>query len=190
MPDPNEFLRDDPALAPHVEEHGPVELSPHPDPFERLVTAIVNQQLSGASAAAIHDRLTERFELTPETLLAADEAALRETGLSSSKVDYVRSVAEAAREGRLAHDRFAGLSDDEAIDALTEIRGVGVWTAKMFLLFVLAREDVFPVEDLGIRRAMEALFGDDVSREWMVERAGQWAPYRSYASRYLWRIVD
>ena len=190
MTDPNEYLAGDPNLAPLVEQHGPVTVEPHPDPFERLVTSIVNQQLSGESAAAIHGRLTDRFELTPDALLAADEAALRETGLSGSKVDYVRSVAEAFDSGRIDPERFDAKTDEDVIDALTEVRGVGVWTAKMYLMFVLGREDVFPVEDLGIRRGMEALFGDGVSREWMVERAAEWAPYRTYASRYLWRAVD
>jgi DNA-3-methyladenine glycosylase II len=188
--DPNAFLAEDPALASLVDEHGPISVEPHPDPFERLVTSIVNQQLSGESAAAIHGRLTDRFELTPDALLAADETALRETGLSSSKVDYVKSVAEAFRDGRIDPGRFDGMSDEAVIDTLTEVRGVGVWTAKMFLMFVLAREDVFPVEDLGIRRGMEALFGDDIDRDWMVGRAAEWAPYRTYASRYLWRAVD
>ena len=190
MTDPNEYLRADPDLAPLVEAHGPITVEPHPEPFERLVTSIVNQQLSGESAAAIRGRLTDRFELTPDALLAADEAALRETGLSGSKVDYVKSVAEAYREGRITPERLADRDDDAVVDALTEVRGVGVWTAKMYLMFVLGREDVFPVEDLGIRRGMERLFGDDVERDWMVERAAEWAPYRTYASRYLWRAVD
>lgn len=188
--DPHDMLREDPALEALIEKHGPITVEPHPDPFERLITSIVNQQLSVESAAAIHGRLTDRFELTPDALLAADEASLRETGLSGSKVDYVKSVAEAFRDGRIDVDRFESMADDEVVDALTEVRGVGVWTAKMFLIFVLAREDVFPVEDLGIRRGMEALFGDDIDRDWMVERAAEWAPYRTYASRYLWRAVD
>ncbi len=190
MTDPNDFLRRDPALAPLVDEHGPIAVEPHPDPFGRLVRSIVNQQLSGASAAAIRGRLTDRFEIAPAALLAADEAALRETGLSASKVDYLKSAAEAFQSGRIDPARLDAMGDDEAIESLTEVRGVGVWTAKMFLMFVLGREDVFPVEDLGIRRGMEALFGDDVARGWMVERAAEWSPYRTYASRYLWRAVD
>jgi DNA-3-methyladenine glycosylase II len=190
MTDPNAFLREDPAMVRLVDEHGPVRVEPHPDPFERLVTSIVNQQLSSQSAAAIHGRLSDQFELTPAALLAADEAALRETGLSGSKVDYIRSVAQAFQDGGIDPVRFESMDDEAVIDTLTDVRGVGVWTAKMFLMFVLAREDVFPVEDLGIRRGMEALFGDGIDRSWMVDRAGEWAPYRTYASRYLWRAVD
>ena len=190
MTDPNAYLAEDPDLAPLVAEHGPITLEPHPDPFERLVFAVVNQQLSGASAAAIRERLTDRVEITPDAILDANPDALRETGLSASKVDYVRSIAEAFRDGRIDPTRFESMTDDEVIEVLTDVRGVGVWTAKMFLMFVLAREDVFPVEDLGIRRGMESLFGDGIEREWMVERAAEWAPYRTYASRYLWRVVD
>ncbi|MFC7046330.1 DNA-3-methyladenine glycosylase family protein [Halobacteriaceae archaeon GCM10025711] len=186
--DPYEFLRQDPALRPLVDEHGEILIEPASDPFERLVVSIVNQQLSTASAAAIRDRLFDRFEVTPDGLLAADEDALRDVGLSSQKVRYVRSVAAHFDDGVAIAD-YADMTDDEVIDDLTTITGVGTWTAKMFLIFVLAREDVFPVEDLGIRRGMEAVVGE-MTRAEMVDRAEVWRPYRSYASRYLWRAVD
>ncbi|MFB6206251.1 MAG: DNA-3-methyladenine glycosylase [Haloglomus sp.] len=183
--DPHAHLAADDTLAPLVEAYGPLELDPAGDPFERLVVSLVNQQLSSASAAAIRERLFDRFEVTPEGLLAADEDALREVGLSRQKVDYVRHVAEAARDGRLDRDRFVGMDDAAVVAELTDIRGVGDWTGKMFAMFVLGREDVFPVEDLGIRRAMESLCGD-LSRAEMRDRADPWRPYRSYAALYLW----
>ncbi|KTG27430.1 DNA-3-methyladenine glycosylase family protein [Haloferax profundi] len=185
-------LRTDPHLGSVVEDHGPVTLDPANDPFERLVVSIVNQQLSTTAAATIRDRLFDRVEVTPAGVLAADEDVLRDCGLSGQKVGYVRNVAEAFQDD-LSADALHVMSDDEVIDALTEIRGVGVWTAKMFLIFVLAREDVFPVEDLGIRRGMEHVFdveADALSRGEMAERAETWTPYRSYASLYLWRSVD
>lgn len=183
--DPHAHLTADGSLAPLIESYGPLELDPTGDPFERLVVSLVNQQLSSAAAATIRDRLFDRFEVTPEGLLTADEAALRDVGLSEQKVGYVRSAAEAARAGRLDRERFADLDDAAVVTELTEIRGVGEWTGKMFAMFVLGREDVFPVEDLGIRRAMESLFGD-LTRAEMVERAEPWRPYRSYAALYLW----
>ena len=186
---PVDVLRQDPALGPIVAEHGRIELEPAEDPFRRFVVSIVNQQLSSASAAAIRDRLFERFEVTPTSMLAADEDDLGEVGLSTQHVEYDRNVAEAFRSGRVDPAALADLDDEAVIDRLTEIRGVGVWTAKMFCLFCLAREDVFPVEDLGIRRGMEHLFGEQ-SRAEMVDRAEPWRPYRSYASRYLWRLHD
>jgi DNA-3-methyladenine glycosylase II len=185
--DPHGQLATDDALAPLVEAYGPLELTPAADPFVRLVTSLVNQQLSAAAAATIRERLGERFELTPEGLLAADREALREVGLSGQKVEYVRHVAEAAREGRLDHERFATLDDDAVVAELTGIHGVGEWTARMFLLFALGREDVFPVGDLAIRRAMTAVCGvPDDDRDAMVARAEPWRPYRSYAALYLW----
>ncbi|HKL30832.1 MAG TPA: DNA-3-methyladenine glycosylase 2 family protein, partial [Natrialbaceae archaeon] len=104
--------------------------------------------------------------------------------------DYVRNVARAFEENGYSSEYFEGMDDDAVIAELTKITGVGVWTAKMQLVFSLARPDVFPVEDLGIRRAMEAIYGDDLTRAEMVEIAEQWRPYRSYASLYLWRSRD
>ncbi|WP_435363580.1 DNA-3-methyladenine glycosylase family protein [Haloarchaeobius sp. DYHT-AS-18] len=186
--DPHEFLRTDPDLGPLVDEHGELTVEPHPEPFERLVVSIVNQQLSVQSAAAIRERLFDRFEVTPAGLLAADDDALADVGLSGQKIRYVRNVAERFEDG-LSVERLHDLDDDAVVAELTEITGIGDWTAKMFLIFCLGREDVFPVEDLGIRRGMEELYGEATRAE-MVETAERWHPYRSYASRYLWRVVD
>ena len=189
--DPIDRLRADPHLGPVVEAHGPVTVEPADDPFARFVVAIVNQQLSTQSAAAIRERLFDRFEVTPAVLLSADDEALREVGLSGQKIEYVRNVAEAYQSGKVSPERYAEFTDEAVVDDLTEIKGVGEWTAHIFLMFVLGREDVFPVGDLGIRTAMAALFGMDRSdRAAMVETAERWAPYRSYASLYLWRSVD
>ena len=187
--DPHDHLRTDPHLGPYVESHGELDIEPAADPFARTVVSVMNQQLSTASAAAIRERVFDRFEVTPRSILAADEAALRDAGLSAQKVEYVREIARAFEDGRIDPERFAGMDEDAVLAELTEVRGVGDWTAKMFLMFVLGREDVFPVEDLGIRRGMEELFGD-LSRAEMVDRAEPWRPYRSYASLYLWRAVD
>jgi DNA-3-methyladenine glycosylase II len=186
---PHEHLRSDPHLGPYVESHGELDLEPAEDPFARTAVSVMNQQLSTASAAAIRDRVFDRFQVTPSGMLAADEAALRDAGLSPQKVEYLREIARAFEDGRIDPDRYAGMDDEAVVDELTDIRGVGDWTAKMFLMFVLGREDVFPVEDLGIRRGMEALFGD-LTRAEMVKRAEPWRPYRSYAALYLWRAVD
>ncbi|WP_410767143.1 DNA-3-methyladenine glycosylase family protein [Haloferax sp. DFSO60] len=185
-------LKTDPHLGRVVESHGPVELEASSEPFERLVVSIVNQQLSTSAAATIRDRMFDAVTVTPEGILAADTDVLRDCGLSKQKTEYVRNVAEAFQNG-LSADDFRVMSDDEVIDSLTEIRGVGVWTAKMFLIFVLAREDVFPVEDLGIRRGMEKVFeleADSQTRGELRDRAERWQPHRSYASIYLWRAID
>lgn len=185
-----EFLRSDEALAAHVERHGPIELEPADDIFARFVVSIIRQQVSMEAAESIRERLFETVEVTPEAMLAADEATLRDVGLSAAKVEYVTAVAERFEERCYDQSYFADESDEAVLAELTDIHGVGPWTAKMFLLFCLGREDVFPVEDLGIRTGMQAVVGSDLTRAEMRERAAEWAPYRSYASLYLWRAAD
>lgn len=187
-----ETLRADPVTARLVETHGDVEVRPADDEFERLCVSIVNQQLSSASAEAIRERLFDRLgDVTPAAVLAADESTLREAGLSASKVEYLRNAATAFRDRDLTREGLADLSDDEVVAELTAIRGLGEWSAHMYLLFALGREDVFPVGDLAVRRAMADLCdlpADD--RAAMLDRAERWRPYRSYASRYLWADGD
>jgi len=179
----------DPVFAPLIEAHGHLEPEVADDPFRRLVVAIVNQQLSTASAAAIRGRLVERFDLTPDALLAAESDALTAVGLSRRKAEYVQGIAAAFREDDLTRDAFGAMSDEEVIERLVRIRGVGTWTAKIFLMFALGRPDVFPVEDLGIRRGMTNLFGELSAAE-MLEVAERWRPERTRASLYLWRAAD
>ena len=200
-------LREDEKLRPLIEEHGELEIEASENPFERMVTSIVNQQLSTQSAEAIRERLFESFEITPEALLEASEENLADVGLSRQKIEYIQSAASHFIEDDLSIEKFgesrnsegvsgstenlgfSNMSDEEVIDELTDIHGVGDWTAKMYMIFVLGREDVFPVEDLGIRKAMENLYGME-SRSEMRDKAEEWRPYRSLASRYLWKSVD
>jgi DNA-3-methyladenine glycosylase II len=186
---PHDSLREDSYLGPLVERHGHLELDPADDMFERLVVSILRQQVSMASAAATRERLYEAVEVTPEGILAADPETLRNVGLSRQKTGYVRNVAEAFRDD-YSKAYFEELDDQAVVDELTDIKGVGEWTARMQLLFSLGRPDVFPVGDLGIRKGMRNLFGEDLSRAEMVEAAERWAPYRSYASLYLWRVEE
>lgn len=185
-PDP---IASDPVLAPLIDEHGQLDPEVADDPFRRLVLAIVNQQLSTASAAAIRGRLVERFELTPDVLLAAQPEALTAVGLSRRKAEYVREIAAAFREDGLTRAAFDEMTDEEVIERLVRIRGVGPWTAKIFLMFALGRPDVFPIEDLGIRRGMTNLFGE-LSADEMLEVAERWRPQRTRACLYVWRAAD
>lgn len=182
-------LRNDPKLKPLIAEHGELTLEPAEKPYERLVVSIINQQLSTQSAAAIKERLFDQFAVTPDAMIAADNTTLRELGLSRQKIEYIKNAGEQFLADNLTPARFKEMSDEEVITELTDIRGIGVWTAKMFLMFVLAREDVFPVEDLGIRNAMTELY-DLNERKPMREKAGEWKPYRSIASLYLWRAIE
>jgi len=190
--DPHAFLRDDDVLGPVVAEHGELGLDPADDLFERLVVSILRQQVSMASAAATRERLFDAVDVTPSGILAADDDVLKTAGLSRQKTRYVNEVASAFAEHGYYIEYFEGLPDDAVRDELTAITGVGDWTANMQLLFALGREDVFPVGDLGVRKGMQRVFedGDDLTRAAMVERAERWAPYRSYASLYLWRVEE
>lgn len=192
-----ESLRSDSDLGPYVAEFGPLELDPVEDTFERLVVSLIRQQVSMDAAAAIRERLFERFEISPEAILAAEEDSLRDCGLSTAKAEYVKSVAEAYEANGYDRGYFEEMDDEAVLTELTGIRGVGPWTAKMFLLFALGRPDVFPVEDLGVRKGMAIVCGGgeaggdaDMTRGEMRDRAAPWEPYRSYASLYLWRAYE
>ncbi|QLC32729.1 DNA-3-methyladenine glycosylase 2 family protein [Halarchaeum sp. CBA1220] len=183
--DPYAVVRDDDALRPLYEAHG--ELGPEraDDPFERLVVAVTNQSVSMDSAAAVRERLRDVVDFDPASIRAADDAALRDAGLSDTKVRALNGLAERYPEG-IDHDDFADHSNDEVRAELGDVYGVGDWTADMFLLFALGREDVFPVGDLGVRKGMQTLYGHE-SRAEMREHAATWKPYRSYATRYVWK---
>jgi len=179
-------LRTDPVMADLVDTHGDLSVDPAADEFRRLVVSIINQQLSTASATAIRERVVDRLgEVTPETVLDADRDALREAGLSGTKVDYLRNAAAAFEDRDLSREGLTDHDDEAVIDELTTITGIGRWTAEMYLIFVLGREDVLPLGDLAIRRGLEALYGCG-SRTEMREVAAAWRPYRSYGTRYVW----
>ncbi|PGF18132.1 3-methyladenine DNA glycosylase [Natrinema sp. CBA1119] len=182
-------LREDPVMAGLLDRHDPYAESDR-DEYERLCISIINQQLSTASAAAVRERVFDLLEgdVTPASVLAADEAALRDAGLSRSKVEYVQNAARAFRENDYTQTGLASYSDDEVVDRLTDIKGIGAWTARMYLLFVLERPDVLPLGDLAVRRGIEQLYGDggELTRAEMREIAEPWRPYRSVATRYIW----
>ena len=187
---PHEFLRRDDDIGPLVDRFGELTLDPAEDLFSRLVVSICRQQVSMASAAATRDRLFEAVEVTPAGITEADDETLRDAGLSRQKTRYVNEAAEAFQREGYTVDSLADLDDDAVREELTAITGVGAWTADMQLMFSLGREDVFPVGDLGIRNGFETVVGDGYDREAMTEYAKRWAPYRSYASLYLWRVGE
>ena len=186
-------LRRDPVMAELIEAHEPYD-EPAWTEYERLCISIINQQLSTASATAIRERVFDHFdgELTPEALLAADEDALLTAGLSGRKLDYLRNAARAFGEHDYTREGLADHSNREVVDRLTEITGIGEWTARMYLLFVLRRPDILPLGDLAVRRAIEERYGDgtEMTRAEMREIAEQWRPYRSVATRYLWAAYE
>jgi DNA-3-methyladenine glycosylase II len=165
------------------------------DHYGALVRAIAGQQLSVKAARSIYGRLTDRFDgrpPTPEEILEDEPEELRAAaGLSRAKVGYLRSLAEHTLSGELELERLDELDDDTVIAELTAVKGLGVWTAHMFLMFHLERPDVLPVGDLGIRRAIERAYELDELPDaaLMEEIALPWRPHRTLACRYLWRSL-
>ncbi len=189
--------RVDPTLRRVIEQVGACRLRPRPDgaSFDYIVRAIVYQQLSGKAAGTIYARVQALYgdrPPTPADLLATPPARLRRAGLSRQKLGYLKDLARHALSGAVPFDTLEVLPDEAVIEALTAVRGVGVWTAQMFLMFRLGRLDVLPVLDLGIRKGMRHTYGlRRLPTPTQVERiAAAWRPYRSVACWYLWRSLE
>lgn len=191
----------DPVLAAIIDRYGPDGLHERreggqTEHYGALVRSIVGQQLSTKAAASIYRRLADRFggrAPTPEEVLADDPEELRAAaGLSRAKVTFLRSLAEHSLDGSLELDKLDQLSDEDVITELTAVKGIGVWSAHMFLMFHLERPDVLAVGDLGIRKSMMLAYGLDVMPlpATMEAIAEPWRPYRTLACRYLWRSLD
>jgi DNA-3-methyladenine glycosylase II len=163
--------------------------------FPRLCAEIISQQLAGKAAEAIEKRFIALFPegVTPEAVLAFPEQTYRDVGASWAKARYLRDAALQTKNGVVRYHEFDQLSDEEIIAELTQIKGVGRWTAEMFLMFTLGREDIFSMGDLGLRRGFQKLYGIEDEKQALVEmeRVNQkWSPYRSYASLTLWAFLD
>ena len=190
----------DKAMAGLIADIGPMSIEkrrarrPKVDAYGALLRAIVGQQLSVKAAATIYDRVIAIFGgtmPTPRQLLDADETELRGAGLSGRKVEYIKDLAAKVESGELELDRLSEMTDDEIVAELTAVRGLGVWTAHMFLIFHLERPDVLPVGDLGVRNAIAAAYGLDEppGPEEMERIAAPWRPHRSLAAIYLWESL-
>jgi DNA-3-methyladenine glycosylase II len=192
--------RSDDVMSALIEEHGPLDLekrrSGRPaDAYGALLRSIVGQQLSVKAARSIYERLTDMFggtTPTPKELLAADPETVRSVGLSRPKVSYIRSLAQHVEDGELHLGSLDEMSDDEVIAELTAVKGLGEWTAHMFLMFHLRRPDVLAVGDLGVRRAVERQYGLEglPDAETLERLAERWRPYRTLACMYLWHSLD
>ena len=190
----------DPVMAGLVERIGELSVDarrrgrPRGDAYGTLLRSVIGQQLSTRAAATIYARVLDLFggrTPTPAELLAVDPDDLRATGLSGRKVEYVRDLASHVESGELELGRLSELGDEEVIAEITAVRGFGVWSAHMFLIFFLERPDVLPTGDLGIRRAIERAYGlAELPAPEEVERlAAPWRPHRSLASLYLWESL-
>ncbi len=186
--------RSDPVLSAIIGRVGEYSIRFREPNFESLVRSIVNQQLSGRVAAVIFGRLSAAVggEITPANILKLRPARMRKLGLSGSKTAYIRDLARHTRDGVIVFEELAGLPDEEVIARLTKVKGVGVWTAHMFLMFALRRTNVLPVGDLGIRNALRKAYAlEDMPTPKDVEAiAAKWHPYCTVASWYLWRSLE
>ena len=189
--------RSDPVLAGVLDRHGPhrFELRTDGSHFDAIARAIVSQQLSVKAASTIHGRFRELYEAAggePGSVARISEDRLRGAGLSWQKVAYIRDLARHMASGELELDRIDEMTDDELIARLTAVKGVGTWTAQMFLMFRLGRPDVLPTLDLGIQKAIQRAYGlrKRPSARQMEKFGRAWAPYRTIACWYLWRSLD
>lgn len=172
---------------------GTLTISKRENVFEALAKSLIGQQLSVKAAATIIQRVVESCGgLTPESVLLASEEQLRAAGVSKPKIGYIKGLAERIERNELDFDSFCNLENEEVLEALTSIKGIGRWTAEMFLIFYLGREDVLSLGDAGLRRAAHWLYEKDpkTAPDLLEVQGERWKPYRSVASLYLWEAIN
>lgn len=189
------FLLKDKYIGPLVKKWGHCSISPRRknDYFSGLVREIIGQQLSGASASAIRGRFEKKVhsEITPKNILKLSEQELRDCGMAWSKARYIRDLAEKVKDGLVKIDGLNKLSDKKVVEELIKVKGIGNWTAEMFLMFSLGRPDVFPLEDLGIKKGFEKIIGKKWNKVKSAKFAEKkWKPWRTVASWYLWQSLE
>ncbi len=184
----------DPVLRDIIERVGPCRIQYREPVFETLVRSIVYQQLSGAAAGTIYRRLAEAVgePIVPQSILRLTPRKMQSLGLSRQKIEYIRDLARRTKLGELDFDGCHQLEDDDLIEHFTAVKGIGIWTAQMFLIFALRRPNVLPTGDLGVRSAIKKAYGlRDMPKPTEVARIAEpWSPYCSVASWYLWRSLE
>lgn len=193
----NHLRRSDPVIADVISRVGRCTLVPREEwtHFDALLRSIVYQQLSGKAAATIHGRVLQLIgdgEGAPSRIVATSHDSFRAAGLSNAKAKYVRNLAEHVLDGSVPVDSLHELSDDDIIAALTQVKGIGKWSAQMFLMFRLGRPDVLPDTDLGVQKGIQKAYRlrKLPTPAQVLRRGAKWAPYRTVASWYMWRILE
>jgi DNA-3-methyladenine glycosylase II len=187
--------RRDPALRPLIRLHGLPTFRPHSDYFDTLVKAIIGQQISSSAARSIMEKFRQAVGgiLVPDIIAEVPDELLRGAGISPQKLGYLRSLSQHIINDELQLASLASLSDEEVTRELTAVKGIGVWTAQMFLIFSLGRLDVLPVGDLAVQRGAQQVYGlPELPKPRQVEELAErqnWAPYRSVAAWYMWRAA-
>ncbi len=188
------FQSVDPTLASIIPLIKPFQLEISDDPFSDLIESIINQQLSEKAGATIYSRFQTLFKnnkINARTILKLPDKKIRAVGPSWSKVSYIKNVALASQNG-LDFNNLKTFPDSVIIEELTKIKGIGPWTAEMFLMFTLGRQDVFSFGDLGLRKAIKKLYHlrREPSEKKLLQITKKWSPYRTYAARILWRSLE
>ena len=186
--------RSDPVLSGIIKQVGAYQIQFRDPDFETLVKSIVYQQLSGRVASVIFGRVAAAVggKLTPENILKLRPVRMRALGLSTQKTAYIRDLARKTRDGHVVFEELGSLSDEQVIERLTQVKGIGVWTVHMFLMFALRRPNVLPTGDLGIRNAIRKAYGmEELPKPEDIKTLAQpWHPYCTVASWYLWRSLE
>ncbi|MDE1826648.1 MAG: DNA-3-methyladenine glycosylase 2 family protein [Thaumarchaeota archaeon] len=188
------YLRRDPILRKIIDSVGDYSLKKRNHHFAVLVESIVSQQLATRAADVIFSRFKALYPKFPTAsdILATKKSKLRSVGLSSMKIEYIKDLAKNVDQGKIKMRALSKMSDEEVILHLTQVKGIGRWTAEMFLIFSLGRQDVLPVHDLGLRKGVQRAFSlAELPEPSEVERLGKrWGPYRSVATWYLWKSLQ
>jgi DNA-3-methyladenine glycosylase II len=187
------LARRDPVMAGIMRAHPKIFLARRGEPFMTLARAIVGQQISVKAAQSVWNRFAACVgEVTPEKVLEKDRKLLRACGLSDRKTEYIADLAQHFANGAIHVHRWPEMSDEDIIAELVEVRGIGRWTAEMFLIFSLLRPDVFPLDDLGLQKGIRVAYfrNRKVALSTMRKLGEQWRPWRSVATWYLWRSLD
>ena len=190
-----QHLKKDPVLAAVIRRAGPFKMDYSEPVFETLVRSIVYQQLTGRVASVIYGRLVDALKggpVTPASILKLRSERMRKLGLSNQKTLYIRELAKHTKKGSVVFEGLADLDNEGVIEHLTQVKGIGIWTAHMFLIFALRRPDVLPTGDLAIRVAMQKSWNlPELPKPAEMEKiAAAWRPWASVASWYLWRSLD
>lgn len=190
-----DLSKKDPILGKVIKKAGMVEFTQDESYFYSLVSSIVSQQLSTKAADTIWKRFVELLpdgKVVPESVLKLEDQSIRDAGISWSKIKYIKDLAQKTQDSGILFEQFEIMTNEEIITELVKVKGIGRWTAEMFLMFAMQRPDVFSYGDLGLRRAIQNLYGMDhePSLDEAEKISQKWMPYRTIASRYLWRSLE
>lgn len=188
----NELMQLDSDISVLIKRNGPIDHTPREDYFTALSSGIISQQISVKAAAKIFERFKDITKLDPMRAVALNDDDTKTIGLSGQKSKYIRDLAEHFVRDSMTFNHLDTLPDDEVIVELTRVKGIGVWTAQMFLMFTLVRPDVFAPDDRGLQLAIQKMYGLSAvpARSELEQIAAQWSPYRTTASWHLWRSLD